>query len=536
MITRLRLSSAIQYFLLLFSVGTVYFSTLPKSIGYGDAGLLAAAAATLGVPHPPGFPSYMILAHIFTLLPFGTMLFRLELLSVLSSLLLLLLLFWYLKKHTGTLPALFSCLALAGSYGFWSQSLNVETFLLTNLVIVCVMILVELSFSQKKNVLLAGILFGIGLGLNPIVIAVVPSLLYFSFARPGLAKLILFSCAAGVMGLISYSYLPLRATAHPFVNWSDPSTLDRFLSHIFGGGLSIASGSVVNGFTGSIHWYLDAWLRFFILLAQEFALILLPLFGIGIYSLFKINRSGAIFWLLLICTNVSLAGLYTSGNRDSWYITSFVALAVFLSYGIHFLINLVKTRSDTVRKISYISITLACIFPLVSWYPSMHKRAKDTGSYTYINDIYYKLPDSALLIGGGETFNSLTAYAHEVLKTRPDITPIDFTIYYGKKWYRENMGYRADKRDRVDMPKFTDEMEFSRILEQFARANSDRRIFVTGYLLTQPMYANSQSPAYIPIKFALRQHGIIYELVSQTSQDPDTVLESPSEKRNTWFL
>ena len=98
------------------------------------------------------------------------------------------------------------------------------------------------------------------------------------------------------------------------------------------------------------------------------------------------------------------------------------------------------------------------------------------------------------------------------------------------------MGYRADKRDRVDMPKFTDEMEFSRILEQFARANSDRRIFVTGYLLTQPMYANSQSPAYIPIKFALRQHGIIYELVSQTSQDPDTVLESPSEKRNTWFL
>ena len=161
MITRLRLSSAIQYFLLLFSVGTVYFSTLPKSIGYGDAGLLAAAAATLGVPHPPGFPSYMILAHIFTLLPFGTMLFRLELLSVLSSLLLLLLLFWYLKKHTGTLPALFSCLALAGSYGFWSQSLNVETFLLTNLVIVCVMILVELSFSQKNVLLPAS--FGIGL-------------------------------------------------------------------------------------------------------------------------------------------------------------------------------------------------------------------------------------------------------------------------------------------------------------------------------------------------------------------------------------
>ena len=123
-------------------------------------------------------------------------------------------------------------------------------------------------------------------------------------------------------------------------------------------------------FTGTF----DAWLRFFILRAVNLPHIL-PLL-VSEYIAFKINRSGAIFWLLLICTNVSLAGLYTSGNRDSWYITSFVVLAVFLSYGIHFLINLVKNRSDTVRKISYISITLACIFPLVSWYPSMHKRAK----------------------------------------------------------------------------------------------------------------------------------------------------------------
>ncbi|MBI5613573.1 DUF2723 domain-containing protein [Candidatus Gottesmanbacteria bacterium] len=564
-----RITPYVLPLLLLFGVFTVYLSTLPASIGYGDAGLLAAAATTLGVPHPPGFPSYMMIAHLFTKLPFGTLLFRLELVSLVSSLILITLIFSYLKKATGTLPAFLSSFALATSYNFWTQSLNVESFILTNLVIVAVMIMAEQSDYGIKTSLLLGTLFGVGLGLNPIVIAVIPSLLYSSFARPGLAKLFLGSCVATIIFIITYSYLPFRAATHPFINWSAPSTLDRIVSHISGGGLSIASGTVANGFTGSFRWYIDAWLRFFVLLAQNFTLVLIPIMLLGGYTMWLKNKKIAVSWGILIFTNISLAGLYISGNRDNWYITSFIALSLFLSHGIYFMFDLIKTQSNTMRMLTYTYIVLSCIAPLIMWYPTMRNRVKDTISYTYINDIYYKLPNNALLIGGGETFNSLTAYAHEVLKFRTDVTPIDFTIYYGKQWYRDTIGYvtldprvgstlltilslskdrEDDKKkskdekkgqgmtDAIDMPTFTDEMEFSRILEQFARANADKRIFVTGYLLTQPIYANSITPAYVPQTYALRQHGIVYELVDPSFERAHEILASSSASFYTTFL
>lgn len=62
------------------------------------------------------------------------------------------------------------------------------------------------------------------------------------------------------------------------------------------------------------------------------------------------------------------------------------------------------------------------------------------------------------------------------------------------------------------MAKFTDELEFSRILEQFVKANSDRPVFVTGYLLTQPVYGGTLTPAYVPIGYKLSPQGIIYRI------------------------
>src|SRR5690606_14568810 len=46
---------------------------------------LAAAGATLGVPHAPGHPLYVILAHAATLLPLGPLAFRVALLSAICG-------------------------------------------------------------------------------------------------------------------------------------------------------------------------------------------------------------------------------------------------------------------------------------------------------------------------------------------------------------------------------------------------------------------------------------------------------------------
>jgi len=67
-------------------IGILYFLTLPKGIGFGDSGTLAAAAVSLGIPNPPGFPTYLLLGHLFSLLPIGSILLRLQLLSLLPAL------------------------------------------------------------------------------------------------------------------------------------------------------------------------------------------------------------------------------------------------------------------------------------------------------------------------------------------------------------------------------------------------------------------------------------------------------------------
>lgn len=56
--------------LFLASLG-IYAATLARTVGFIDSGELAWASATLGIPHPTGYPLYTLLTHLFVrALPF----------------------------------------------------------------------------------------------------------------------------------------------------------------------------------------------------------------------------------------------------------------------------------------------------------------------------------------------------------------------------------------------------------------------------------------------------------------------------------
>src|SRR5437870_9801017 len=59
----------------------VYRWTLAPTVTLVDSGELIVAARFLGVAHPPGFPLYLILAHLFSLAPIGNIAFRINLAS-----------------------------------------------------------------------------------------------------------------------------------------------------------------------------------------------------------------------------------------------------------------------------------------------------------------------------------------------------------------------------------------------------------------------------------------------------------------------
>src|SRR6476661_6636805 len=64
----------------------VYVRTLAISIIWGDSPELTAAAYNLGIPHPTGYPLYMLISHAFLrVFPFGSVAYRMNLLSALCG-------------------------------------------------------------------------------------------------------------------------------------------------------------------------------------------------------------------------------------------------------------------------------------------------------------------------------------------------------------------------------------------------------------------------------------------------------------------
>jgi hypothetical protein len=64
------------------TAGFLYLFTAARDIVVGDSPDLITAAVVLGVPHPPGYPLFTLLGHLFSLLPLGAIPFRVNLVSV----------------------------------------------------------------------------------------------------------------------------------------------------------------------------------------------------------------------------------------------------------------------------------------------------------------------------------------------------------------------------------------------------------------------------------------------------------------------
>src|SRR6266540_4158557 len=106
----------------------VYVRTLAPSITYGDSPELTTAAYQLGVPHPTGYPLYMLLGHLFIgLIPFGEPAYRMNLLSAVfaaAAVGLIYLLGLRIVRNRAASAA--AALLYAFSLTFWSQAVITE--------------------------------------------------------------------------------------------------------------------------------------------------------------------------------------------------------------------------------------------------------------------------------------------------------------------------------------------------------------------------------------------------------------------------
>ena len=229
-------------------VGVVYLGTLaptvlPYSVPYTlDSPMLQAAVPVLGIGHPTGYPTYMMLTHLFTYLPVGDAAYRVNLASAVygvGAALAVYLAGLFLCKRI--VPAAAAALAFGFAEALWSQAVIAEVYTLNAALFALVICALLLWRDRRDDRLLVLASFLVGLSLTHHLssgLLVVAGLLFvFLIDRGVFSKvgLILSGLGAFAAGLLPLLYLPIRAHMDAPLNEADPSTPGRFLNLVTGG-------------------------------------------------------------------------------------------------------------------------------------------------------------------------------------------------------------------------------------------------------------------------------------------------------------
>src|SRR5262245_30382964 len=213
-----------------------YLRTATRVLPGEDAGELVTAAYELGVPHPPSYPLWCLLAKGFTLLPVGTVAFRVALLSAVFGGLTCLVLVRYLRTFQVRPPlALAAALLFAFSRTFWSQAVIPEVYTLLAFFLIAILYaLRRWSLEPRARWLYgAAVLFGFGASHHPVVLYLGPLFLAYvlvgALGRPAPiveVRRIPLALLLASLPFLLYAYLPLRARTSPVVNWGNPRTVE----------------------------------------------------------------------------------------------------------------------------------------------------------------------------------------------------------------------------------------------------------------------------------------------------------------------
>lgn len=207
-----------------------------RTIYVGDSGELVAAVHTLGIPHPSGYPLYVLLGKLWTLLvPIGSVAFRMSLFSAACAAAAVALLHRLAREMgLGTGAALTAALLLAVSPSFWGEA-NVQRVYALNAVFVVLAATHAVRWGKDRrdrDLLVAAFLCGLGatnhtfMALMAVAIGLFVVVNAPSLARRGRLVLAGFGCFAA--GLLPYLYLPIRSRMNPRLDWGNPETLGAF--------------------------------------------------------------------------------------------------------------------------------------------------------------------------------------------------------------------------------------------------------------------------------------------------------------------
>jgi hypothetical protein len=443
-----------------------YLLTLSRSIGFIDKGELLGAASTLGIPHPTGYPTSMVLGFLFTrLLPIRKVL-ALNLLAALlvaASAGALTVLFEDLFRRvaaptkttregdgsvdapTRRWMAAAAALGIALTGTWWGQGNGFEVYSLHTLFLPLV-ILAFFRFVDEgaavpivtRRATVFGLLVGLSLTNHLTTVLLAPGLLvYYALATPrGMVRAWLLRLAGVVpgfiLGLLPYAWLPLRASMKPWFNWGNPSTLEALVNHVRGKQYSVwfgdwsVFGEQTSFFAGKV--------------PIELGLVGILLVIAGAVLTWRRERKLAVMFLLFIAACIGWSGSYSILEIAPYYLTAMLGLGLFAGMGLVWTFERVGHRLTLAAATVSVALTAACNYGPCDESPNR-----------YVEDmtanVLGALPQGAVIYSSlWDFWVAGSLYLQKVEGLRPDVLVIDPELVR-RAWYLDQLA--------ADHPDFT---------------------------------------------------------------------------------
>ena len=220
----------------------VYVRTLLPGVSFGDWADAQLNPYRLGIMHPTGYPLFVLLGKLFTLIPAGSVAWRMNLLSAMAAAAVVGVAVLIMVR-LGIRPVIAAAagLALAFTGTLWQEATFSEMNSL-HLLLVALLLhraLVWRASRRPRDLVLGAFIGGLCVSNHGLAITVVPIVVLFVLvdARRELARnpwLLVRSGGAFVLGLVPYLQIPIRASFGPADVYGPFLTWDGFFAHVSG--------------------------------------------------------------------------------------------------------------------------------------------------------------------------------------------------------------------------------------------------------------------------------------------------------------
>ncbi len=221
---------------------TVLYLQDPKLL---DAVMVQMQVAVLGITHPTGYPTYLMLTHLFTYLPFGDQAYRVNLGSAVYAALAVVTVYaGGLLLGRRIVAAAAGALAFGLGTALWSQAVIAEVYTLNALLVsaTIVVLLLWREYRKDRYLLLSAFLVGLCLTNHLTSALLLPGSLLFvalvDWRTLADVRLVIKGALLFLLGLTPYLYLPIRAAMDPPMDANNPTNFERFWYVLSGGNLT----------------------------------------------------------------------------------------------------------------------------------------------------------------------------------------------------------------------------------------------------------------------------------------------------------